>query len=323
MPGLEVHTLNQDTAQELPDLLVTRAGQIAAGGAALYAHEAPEISGAFSLYEDLPQEDVIYSPTGVKLDSVWSALERKERWGLFPVALGSLAAEATISTTSGCWSLVEGWRDYAGKEAWRDDKGYLYVWNPEHFGFKVDRNDKFKGVAIHRMAYNMKRRLQGLPDLNRYQHVDHICRWTGCCNIDHLNVLDAARNNQQRDLAKRLEIALMAGQTILGPMGIDWLDELVYSATSEFTNVLVTTPRGPHRIVVHENDPMIFSGQPEPCELVESVRAPAPTNYERRSRARPPRISEGQDIMFDLNDSLGKKIKKAKLYKDWQKTGRL
>jgi hypothetical protein len=334
LPGLEIHTLNQDTAKELPALLVTRAGAIAAGGAALTGYQAPEISGAFSFIDTIPtDDDVVFSVLGKRIWDVDTQIEKKDRLAMFPVALGALASKATISTTTGCWSVLEEEHPERGIiPVWRDPKGYAFTWKPEQYGYKVERPDNFKGVQFHRMAFNMKRRLQGLPDLNMYQHLDHVCRWTGCCNIDHLEVVDRKRNNKLRDEARRFESAIIAGQIILGPTGKPELDEFLDGSDTEFTNIVMSTVAGPHRLVLIDKDPLLFRGEPEPCELLSSVAPPAPNKYERPSRTRKVKIHEGQQSMLDEmtdNEMLDvlyeevKRVKQADLYKRWKKTGRL
>jgi hypothetical protein len=286
---------------------------------------APEKSGVFSFIDTIPMDDdVIFSVLGRRMLNVDTLIEKKERLAIFPVALGELASKATISTTTGCWSVLEEWHPKKGlTPVWRDDKGYAFTWSPQQYGYKVDRNGDFKGTQFHRMAFNMKRRLQGLPDLNRSQHLDHVCRWTGCCNIDHQEIVDYKRNNKLRDEARRFEAAIIAGQVIVGPIDRPELDDFLLASDTEYTNIIMTTVAGPHRLVLIDKNPLLFRGEPEPCELVSSVAPPSPNKYERPSRAKKSKIIEGQEsILDDLYEEV-KKVKTADLYKQWKKTGRL
>jgi len=325
--SLDRHTLGDQT--HLPAELLERA-VFAGDGQALSLHPemTPEDPGVIYFRDTIPTEDdVIFSVLGSRMWDVDVQIEQKERLAMYPVALGELASKATISTTTGCWSVLEEWHPKKGlTPVWRDPKGYAFTWSPEQYGYKIDRTSDFKGVQFHRMAFNMNRRLQGLPDLNRYQHLNHICRWTGCCNYDHLEVVDSKRNNKLRDEARRFEAALIAGQVILGPTGKPELDEFLLAADTEFTNIIVTTVGGPQRLVLIDKDPLMFRGEPEPCELVDSVAPPAPNKYERPSRAKKIKIFEGQQSMLDeMLEDLYNEVKKAKtadLYKQWKKTGR-
>jgi hypothetical protein len=213
---------------------------------------------------------------------------------------------------TGCWSIID---------AWRDEKGYAFVWKPEEYGYSVDRTGDFKGISVHRMAYNMKRRLTGQPDLVRDQQLDHVCRWPGCCNIDHLAIVDHKKNNRLRDQAQRLETAITTGQIILGPTGIDWLDDPLESAPTEDTQVIISTPNGPYRVIKVDDEPLMFRGQPEVSGLLEVVKPPAPKKYERPSRAgRVVVIHKGQRQAFKTDGYNQRRRRKADLYKAWQKT---
>lgn len=310
--------------QNMSDTLLVRA---VGAGYSIDAPEVfpqpPEISGDFSFIDTISSnDDVIFSVLGKRLGDADELIEKKERLAMFPVALGELASKAAISTTTGCWSVLEERHPKKGRvPVWRDEKGYAFTWSPQQYGYKVERDSDFRGIQFHRMAFNMKRRLQGLPDLNAYQHLDHICRWTGCCNTDHQEIVDRKRNNKLRDEARRLEAAIIVGQIILGPTGRSELDSFLTASDSEFTNIIMTTVAGPHRLVLIDKDPLLFRGEPEPCELLESVAPPAPSKYERPSRAKKVKIIEGQQFMLDDLYGQVKKVRQADLYKHWKKTG--
>jgi hypothetical protein len=324
VPGLEIHTLDHidiesqsgllegvywdDLDLELDELMLERARAAAVGAIApIVAEKAPEQSGAFSL-----GEAAVYSVLGDRLADIESMLDKKERLAMYPIALGSLASASTLSMTTGCWSIID---------AWRDEKGYAFVWKPEEYGYSVDRTGDFRGISVHRMAYNMKRRLTGQPDLNRYQQLDHICRWPGCCNIDHLAIVDHKKNNRLRDQARQLEAAITTGQIILGPSGIDWLDDPLESAPTEDTDLLISTPSGPYRIIKLDDSPLMFRGEAVKDELQEKVAPPAPKKYERPSRARRKTIHKEQRQAFKADGYGQRRRRKADLYKNWQKTG--
>lgn len=327
MPAVETSGEQNVDQNSLQEALMVRAVARAGGITPSFADEALAAPRAFSLYDDdsytlpyddilgLPaepplEEDVIFSALGEQLASPWDMLDKKERLALYPVALGTLAGRASISMATGCWSVVGEWRNH---------KGYAFTWKPREYGYHTNGvAGDFNGVQIHRMAFNMKRRITGLPDLSRYQHLDHICRWPGCCNIDHLEIVTRDRNNELRDRAKELEQALMVGQTIFGPCGFDWLEQYLMLADKEETNILVTTPDGPRRIIKMNDDPLVFRGQPEPDDLFEAVLPPAPNTEERRSRARILTQPEG---LLDRDGYQGRKKKMRGLYRDWQKTG--
>jgi len=233
---------------------------------------------------------------------------------MYPIPLGTLAASSTISMTTGCWSIVE---------AWRDEKGYAFIWNPEDYGYRVEQNQGFRGISVHRMAYNMKRRATGLPDLTSRQQVDHVCRWPGCCNIDHLTIVDHEKNNKLRDQARLLEAALYSGQIILGPSGSIWLDEPLKAADTEETNLVISTPAGPFRIIKVDENPLMFRGQPEVSDLLEIVQPPTPKKYERPSRAKKIKVDADQTPLFDTEGYKGRRARKADLYKKWRKLGEI
>ena len=322
MPGLEIHTLDHidiearselfegvycgDLDLELDELLLDRARDTAAGLIpALQTEKAPEYPGAFSL-----GDMAIYSVLGNRLDDVLSMIEKKDRLAMYPVALGALASTSTISMKTGCWSIVG---------AWRDEKGYAFTWKPEIYGYQVDRSGNFKGISAHRMAYNMKRRATGLPDLTRAQQLDHKCRWPGCCNIDHLEIVDNAKNNKLRDKARAFEAAVTSGQIILGPTGMEWLDGPLEASDTEETNLLISTPAGPFRVIKVDDAPLMFRGEAEPGGLHDMVNPPAPKKYERPSRAKPIRVDAEQKLLFDASNYSGRRARKADLYKKWQK----
>jgi hypothetical protein len=299
--------------ESLPQELLSIAADIGAAATRGAKETTPENPGVVSFMDNrVEKQDVIYSALGERLYDVNEEIERKDHLAQFPVALGALASEASISATTGCWSIIE---------AWRNDKGYAFVWDPDKYGYKIERTSDFKGVQVHRMAVNMTRRIQGLPDLRKSEQVDHVCRWTGCCNIDHLAVLSHRRNNELRDRAKKFEAALISGQLILGPVGLGWLDERLVSASTEFTNIIITTPMGPHRIILVEKDPLVFHGETEPCDLIDAVRPAAPKKYERPNRPRKQYIHEEQKAMFKAEKYAERKKRANRLYKEWQKTG--
>jgi len=310
LPTLEIHTLNQAEVNlpELPELLLERVRGTAAGLAPVEKDEkTPEDPGVFSL-----GDTAIYSVLGDRLDDVPSMIEKKDRLAMYPIALGSLASTTTISMMTGCWSIVD---------AWRDEKGYAFVWNPEEYGFQADRSGNFRGLSVHRMAYNMKRRATGLPDLTRAQQLDHKCRWPGCCNIDHLEIVDHAKNNRLRDRARTLEAAVTNGQIILGPTGMEWLDRPLEASAEEDTNLLISTPAGPYRVIKVDDAPIMFRGEAEPGGLHDMVKPPAPKKYERPSRAKPIKVDPEQKLLFETVDYSGRRTRKAELYKRWRKLG--
>jgi len=323
VPGLEIHTLDHeyqepaelldgvywnDLEMELDELLLERARAATDGGIAPPETEkTPEKSGVFSL-----GGSVVYSVLGDRLGDISSMVDKKERLAMFPISLGALASASTISMTTGCWSLVN---------AWRDEKGYAFIWNPEEYGYQVEKSGNFRGMSVHRMAYNMKRRATGRSDLTRYQQLDHICRWPGCCNIDHLNVVDHKKNNKNRDQARILEAALYSGQIILGPTGMPWLDGRLADSETENTNILVATPAGPFRIVKVDDEPLMFRGQAEPSELHQAVPPPAPKKYERNSRVKRIVVDPEQKNLFADEPYIGRRLRKIDLYKAWRKTG--
>lgn len=324
----EPQPLSHDLPEQLlalPADLHARAAEIAAAhGAYVLPETTPEDPGVFSFIDTLPaEEDIVFSVLGDRQWDVASLIEKKDRLAQFPIALGALASRATISTTTGCWSVLE-------ENIWRDEKGYAFTWQPETYGFQVNRAGDFRGIQMHRMAYNMKLRAQGLPDLNQYQHLDHVCRWTGCCNIDHLEIVSRSKNNKLRDEARRFEAAIIAGQIILGPLGKTELDYRLLGSNTEFTNLVITTVTGPYRLVIVDKDPLMFRGEPESCALIESVAPPAPKKYERPSRAKKPKVieetadsPEGQRLLFDNTEYDGRRVNRGKLYKQWQKTGNI
>lgn len=318
--SLESHTLNQ-VETELPVALLARAGAIAAGGAHVieYANQAPEQSGAFSLQpldeilalEPL-KDDYVYSILGNQLPDIAGQIEKKNRLAKLPIALGALATKSEICTTTGCWSVVD---------AWRNDKGYAYIFDPAEFNYRTEDPLEFNGVQVHRMAANMKRRLSGRQDLKQREQVDHVCRWGGCCNNDHFQILDHKQNCELRDKAKDLELMIAAGQIILGPVNIEWLDELLISCEEEDTHIIITTPHGPFRLIKINDDPLLFTSKPEISRLQEIVKPPASRKYERPSRGKGSKIDKGYEGLFPHTDFKATRTTGYKRYKYWQKTG--
>jgi hypothetical protein len=323
--------IGEEVNSEYPDIADELYVRAAAYGAELaLTHEESPVAGDFLFVDTMPnEEDTILSVLGKRLGEVKTLTTKKEHLAQLPMSLGALASRASISATTGCWSVLQEMHPQRGPvPVWRDDKGYAFTWNPESYGYSVDRSGGFRGIQLHRMAYNMKRRGQGLPDLNQYQHLDHECRWTGCCNIDHLEITSRERNNKLRDQARRFESAIVAGQIILGPMGIAEIDERLLASETEYTSVVIATVAGPHRLVKIDQDPLLFRAEKEHCELVQSVAPPAPTKYERPSRAKRAKVKEetpdspeGQRLLFGNTGYDGKRPNRSKLYRNWQKTG--
>jgi hypothetical protein len=204
--------------------------------------------------------------------------------------LGRLASIAQISTTTGCWAIID---------AWRSDKGYSYTWNPLEFGFDPGANSEFTGVRLHKIAYILHR-LTMDPDfiLPKRKPLDHICRFTGCCNPRHVKETSTRENNILQRKAHPIEFALAVGHLMLAPTGYDLIDKKAAESSEENTGIVVATRFGPYEVIKLDEDPLIIRGEPLYDDLLAAIRPPSDKKYQRKSRARTPKIFEGQEIVF-------------------------
>ena len=254
---------------------------------------APEQTGAFSI----PHE--VWGSAGHTLPGINVELYQREKWQQLSTPLGFLASNTEVSLKTGCWGLVD---------AWRNDKGYAFVWDPEVYGYEpaaraepkneVEAKKEFKGIKVHQMAHILLMRELD-PDyvLPPRTPLDHLCRFTGCCNPTHTEKVTREVNNQRQKRAHPIEAALALGQVMLGPTGYDFIDISAAQSPTEDTSIVVNTRFGPFRIIKLDNDPLMVRGEPELDNLLPMVRPPAVSKYVRPSRAKS-RIHDGQRVIF-------------------------
>jgi hypothetical protein len=271
--------------EELTDELLARAALIGATASIAAAKETTPQNGVVSFSEKLR------AATGDRLPDVEWVLEQRTNWLESGSPLGYLAASTEVSTTSGCWSVVND----SDVDSWRDDKGYVLVRDPSPFG--LERDSRF-GTRSHKLAYILFRR-QAEPEfeLPPRKPLDHVCRFTGCCNPHHVAETTPRQNNKLQRQAHDIERPLTWGQLLLGPTGYEWLDGPALAATNEDTGLVVNTSRGPFRIIKVEEDPLIIRGQPEPDNLLPRLKPPTRRRTQRPSRAKKHLPIEGEMML--------------------------
>jgi hypothetical protein len=260
----------------LADILLSRAQVMGSGGNFMPTdYEASEYSEAF-----LMTQPDLHASTGHELPDLYDELQEKCRLENINTPLGSLAAHAEISVTTGCWAIIK---------AWRDAKGYTFVWNPKELGYDPGTQTGFSAQKAYRIAYILAQREYD-PDfvLKPGTPLDHLCRFTGCCNPHHIEPVTTIENNIRQRLAHPIENALALGQLMLGPTGYDWLDTKTNAAQQEETGIVVNTRFGPYRILKLDDDPVVIRGEALDDDLLNIIRPPSTKKSVRKSRAKKP-----------------------------------
>lgn len=285
--------------RELPADLLARAAFLgAADGAIASPDTTPENPGVFSF------QGTLRSSTGYKLPEVAKVMEQRDRWRESASPLGFLAANTEVSTTTGCWSVID---------AWRDDKGYILVRDPSPYG--LERDSRY-GTRSHKLALILHKRVE-YPDFSMPPDtdIDHLCRFTGCCNPEHEELVSKKENNLRQRLAHPIESALALGQLMMGPTGYDWLDRQAALAKDKDTGIIINTRFGPFRITKLDDDPLIIRGQPEPDNLLPQLRPPSVRKAPRPSRAKTLKPLKGQRVLFPKSKYVKHKVPtKSDLY---------
>lgn len=254
---------------------------------------------------------VLMSSAEMELLSPATQLMEKISWSSLGCGWSVLASEVEVSDITGCWG---------NPNAYRDEKGYAFTWNPINYDLESRHTGKFRAMRLHQVAYTLMRR-QLDPDFELAPHtpLDHKCRFPGCCNPMHVVETNISENNRLQRVAHPIEAALLAGQVMLAPTGYDQIDAIVSSAPNEDTNLVVNTRHGPYRIMKVDDEPLQFYGRPEADNLLPLMRSPSsklkqmsgddltqilngkkPNPQPRRkSRAKTPVIFENQLVMFN------------------------
>jgi hypothetical protein len=286
----------------MPEALLARVAIIAAAPPNATQSTTPEHTGVVSLSENLR------GAAGQPLPEVGWVMEQRERWMKSDSPLGFLAASTEISATSGCWSMVD---------SWRDDKGYGFIKDPTPYGFE---RESHLGVRSHKLAYLLLNRDRDPGyEIPPRADLDHHCRFTGCCNPYHVEEVTKTENNLRQRTARDLENALVAGQIILGPTGREWLDVPATNSKCEEIEIVVNTRFGPFSVLKVDEDPLMLRGERLDDGLLEKVRPPSVRDGARASRARKHRPIKGEDPMFVVEAQVKRKPTLKKLYRDAMK----
>ncbi len=258
------------------------------------------------LYQDLldrlpNQEPDLRSALGEELPSLSDQIAFRDQMANSGTNLGRLASKVTLTTT-GCWT----------RRLYRNSEGYMQVINPENYGFIVRDDSWYKkaGITLHRLAFILCaiEHPSALPDTEDLDieyvkanmalppgtDVDHQCRNTACGNPTHTRAMGNRQNNELKRQAQGLESALFAGQMMIGPIGLDWLDERVAAAKSEDTGLLIATRQGPYRVFKADDQPTATYAKREPDPAFDALPQPAPDRRKFKSRAKKPAILPGQ-----------------------------
>ncbi|HVX58164.1 MAG TPA: HNH endonuclease [Candidatus Saccharimonadales bacterium] len=246
-------------------------------------------SRVFSLEDflHLEVENKLYSPINEFLRPVSEELVFYNFWLNSDSPLGRLAGRATISTTTGCWSVLKG----------RTPMGYVKVYGEHNYGLPK-KQGRDNGIMSHKLAYILLQQELGFePVVPEGKQLDHICRNTACCNPNHLQPLSDRRNKQLMAIAHKLENKLREGQTMIVPSGLIALDEPLSTSTMEDTGVIVVGRFGPYRMIKIDENTVV--GTREPCEIFDNLQAPPPNKYVDKSRAKKHKPMDGEERMFE------------------------
>jgi hypothetical protein len=228
-----------------------------------------------------------HASTGMELPDVdWQRWENDLWRSTSP--LGKLATRTIVSSVTGCWSVIKG----------REWNGYVRVYG--NFGLERPKQGRDWGVLSHQLAYILLKKHQDEdPTLPRGMELDHICRNPACCNPHHLTPVSGEKNKQLMAKAHKVENHLALGQLMLGPTGLDWLDQHVGHCEVEDTSLVVATRFGPFKIL--KLDESVIEGQRIPCEVFDALQTPPISKYVPKSRAKKTTIIDGQKAMFVHN----------------------
>jgi hypothetical protein len=293
LPGLETHTLNQDTAHELPAMLVTRAGAIAAGGAAqLYANQAPEISGAFLNVDGSNRDLIEASPAvtvlGDYLPSIKQAQIEFEKLHDSEL-VGDLMKRARLSKLTGC---------------------ILSDLSPTHKGYTKTGIKAVKELGLgntsretHRVVH-FARQAEETGELpteeDKLMQVDHECRNPRC--IYHTRLLDGDVNNELMYQARKIEPDIIAGKVTYIPDLLEKLTWLTFALAEEgdLPAKVISTRLGPYVLRLAHPEEMVVYGERVSCSVYDSLPSPGKKPVNRKSRAKPrvPKSIAGHEVLF-------------------------
>jgi hypothetical protein len=300
MPTLEVHTLNQEIAVDMPQALVTRVGAIAAGGVAYeLGIKAPETSGAFSFGGNLLPGDIInrspaMSVIGEYMPPIESA--RRDFEALHDSELiGDLMRRARLSKLTGCImpDLV------------RNHKGYTNtgIKAVKELGLGTTSRETHRVVYFARLAELTGR----LPtDEEKAKEVDHICRNPAC--IYHTQLIDGDKNNALMAEARRIEPEIVAGQMFYITDILQDLPWLKYAIVEEGDRPakVISTRLGPYALRLAHMNELVY-GERVACEVYDSLKTLAKKPVNRKSRAK---LRQSKPIPGHMNLFPNTKFKK-------------
>ena len=282
MPGLEIHTLNQDIARELPVQLAARAGAIAAGSAAPLGYKAPESSGAFLIESSesmQPDGSVIDSSPAVSvigdyLPSIETALKDFEALQDSDL-VGDLMRRSRISLLTGC---IE-------PDLTPNHKGYMKtgIKAVKELGLGTTSREAHRVVHFARIAEATGE----LPtEEEKDEQVDHECRNQKC--IYHTRSLKPDLNNALMARARKVEPKLTSGQGFYATDLLEKLPWLTFALFDEGGQPLkvISTPLGPFALrLAHPNEFLVY-GERVKCDVYDSSKPRAKKPSRRKSRAK-------------------------------------
>jgi hypothetical protein len=293
LPGLEIHTLPRDNAQELSDLLISRAGQAATSTQVDLAYEAPETSGAFSFDDpEFLDFEPHESPAMSVLGDYMPALERaSEDLELLQESdlIGDLMHRARLSKLTGCIM----------PDLSPNHKGYTKtgIKAVKELGLGTTNRETHRVVHFARLAEKTGR----LPTIEEMKkEVDHTCRNPRC--VYHTQLLDGDENNRNMADAREIEPEIIAGKIFYISDRLDkwpWL-KFAIAAEEEIPSKVISSRLGPYALWLASDKELVVYGQRLKCEVYDSLKplGKKPINRKSRAKVRIPKPIEGNQVLF-------------------------